>query len=441
MTQAASRLDVRGQGASLAQPAVLTLSNAHGRQPRHFAHNALIAQWPILAEEAFYGLAGDVVRELEPHTEADTAALLIQLLAGFGNLIGRHPYFEAEADRHHTNLFVVLVGETAKGRKGTSWGRVRRVLDVVDRGWTQNRVMSGLSSGEGLIDAVRDAVEDKRGEIVDQGIEDKRLLVVESEFSAVLRQASRDRNILSAVLRQAWDVGWLRNMVVSSPRRATDAHISLIGHITRDELLRQITDTDVANGLANRFLWVCVRRSKLLPEGGGEPTILPHVERLKVAALFARRITRVRRDDEARELWRSVYGPLSEGKPGLLGAVIARSEAQVMRLSLIFAVLDCSQRIRMEHLAAGLAVWQYAEDSARYIFGTRMGDAIADVILGALRARPEGMSRDAMRSDLFGRHKTSDEISRALERLRGMGLAMVESHPTGGRAAEVWRAI
>ena len=38
-------------------------------------------------------------------------------------------------------------------------------------------------------------------------------------------------------------------------------------------------------------------------------------------------------DDAARKLWAQVYPTLSEGKPGLLGAITARAEAQVLRIS------------------------------------------------------------------------------------------------------------
>jgi hypothetical protein len=130
------------------------------------------ASWPEpLAEPAFHGLAGEIVRAIEPHTEADLAALLIQFLVGFGNLVGRGPYTAVEADRHYANLFAALVGVTAKGRKGTAWGHVRRVLENIDPQWASGRIQGGLSSGEGLIWGVRDKIEKqeairKKGRVV-----------------------------------------------------------------------------------------------------------------------------------------------------------------------------------------------------------------------------------------------------------------------------------
>ena len=90
--------------------------------------------------------------------------------------------------------------------------------------------------------------------------------------------------------------------------------------------------------------------------------------------------TRVIACVKAKELWGKVYAELSEGKTGLLGAVTARAEAQVMRLSCLYALLDLSDTIRLEHLSAGLALWAYCEDSAKYIFGETLGDPLADEI-------------------------------------------------------------
>ena len=163
--------------------------------------------WPDpLCAEAFHGLAGEVVDLIAPHSEADPAALLIQFLVAFGNAIGRGPFFEVEGDRHATNLFTLMVGETAKARKGTSWSRIRRLFTLAEEAWVRSRVESGLSSGEGLIWAVRDPIErqeriregnETRYEtaVSDPGVEDKRLLVLEEEFASTLRADRRARNL------------------------------------------------------------------------------------------------------------------------------------------------------------------------------------------------------------------------------------------------------
>lgn len=416
------------------------------------------SDWPNPLEEiAFHGLVGDFVRLVELHTEADPVALLVQFHVGFGSLVGRGPYCLAESDRHYTNLFTCLAGETSKGRKGTAWGRVRVPLRAADETWAVQRIQTGLSSGEGLIWAVRDAImtqsriRDKDGDVAykqveeDPGIQDKRLLVLETEFASTLRVMSREGSTLSPIIRLAWDSGDLRAMTKNSPAAATGAHISIIGHITEDELRRYLDRTEIANGFANRFLWICVRRARYLPEGGSLGTVefAPLQRRLQEAVEFARKLgpTEVRRDAEARCLWCEVYRDLSEGRPGLLGAVVSRAEAQVTRLALLYALLDCSYVIRRVHLKAALALWRYAEASARHIFGDALGDPVADQILVALRSRfPEGLTRTEI-SALFGRNRSAERIGAALLLLLKHGLARFQPESTPGRSAERWFAL
>jgi len=301
----------------------------------------------------------------------------------------------------------------------------------------QDRIQNGLSSGEGLIWAVRDDLGKD-----DPGVQDKRLLVVEGEFASTLRVLKREGNTLSPVIRSAWDTGSLNTLTKNSPAKATGAHISIVGHITRQELLRYLDDTEAGNGFGNRFLWACAKRSKCLPEGGRihEVNLTPLTARLEAAIQFAREAGRIEFDEEARRLWYEVYTELSEGKPGLLGAMIARAEAQVIRLSCIYALLDFSVVILEEHLRAALAVWRYCEDSCHYIFGKALGDPVADSLLKALQdQKPNGMTRTDI-NKMFKGHKRANQIDRALGLLEELGSAKRETQATDGRSSEVWFA-
>lgn len=403
--------------------------------------------WPRLDPAALHGLAGRFVQALDPHTEADPAAILVQFLAAYGNCIGRGPHFRAEADLHYTNMFAVLVGDTSKARKGSSWGRVRELFHDIDPEWTKNRVTEGLSSGEGLIWQVRDPITriNAKGEeeVVDEGVEDKRLLLVESEYAGVFKVMAREGSTLSPIIRRAWDRGDLEALTKYSPARATDAHISIVGHITRHELGRYLTETEAASGFANRHLFCCVRRSKCLPDGGqwtGEDAA-GFTDELSNAIDLARLIGHheLKRDGLARKIWHEVYEELSEGRPGMVGAMLARGEAQVMRLAVLYALLDLSMEIAPEHLMAALALWEYCEESVRYIFGSALGDSIADTIMGALKERGE-LSRTEIR-DLLGKHAPKRDVERALRLLRRLGMAEDGKVSTKGRSAEVWRLL
>jgi hypothetical protein len=166
--------------------------------------------------------------------------------------------------------------------------------------------------------------------------------------------------------------------------------------------------------------------------------LTPITRRLTAALSAARLVGLVKRDDEARERWADVYGELTEGVPGLLGAITGRAEAQVMRFAMLFSLLDSAKEIGLVHLDAALEVWRYCAASAAYIFGHATGDPIADTILSALRDSPAGLNRTQIR-DLFQRHASGARIDGALELLRSAQMAESSGTSTGGRPAEVWK--
>ncbi len=417
-----------------------------------FTSSTSLPSWPELPSEALYGLAGDFVATVDPHTEADAAALLVQFLTAFGCTVGRGPGFRAEADHHGTNLFAVIVADSAKGRKGTSWGYVRRLFMLVDPTFG-DRLKAGLATGEGLISEVRDEITrhvpvvvkgkptgEYTEQVIDPGVTDKRLLVHESEFAQPLKVLQREGNTLSPLVREAWDGRTLRTMTKTSPVRATDPHIAIIGHITGEELCRLLSASELANGFANRFLIVCARRSKVLPDGGALSDSL--LSRLALAVNRAVHNASgcgdLQREPKARDLWHAIYGRLSEGKPGLYGAVTARAEAQTMRLAVLYALLDGERRmIRVEHLRAGLALWRYCEQSAAYVFGERTGDPVADRALDAI-AEAGQLSREQLIADVFRRNTRADVLADALQRLQAEGLIRSRSEPTRGRSRTVY---
>jgi hypothetical protein len=399
------------------------------------------AGWPVLGDAALTGLPGEIVRAIGPTTEAHPAALLGQLLVAFGSMIGRTAHFQVEDDWHYLNEYLVLVGDSSKARKGVSWGRILKVVEGADPEWAEGRIIGGLSSGEGLISCVRDGRPGGAGQAADSGEEDKRLLVQEGEFASVLKQLERHGNTLSAVVRNAWD-GRRLQTATKEPLIATGAHVSIIAHCTRAEVTRLLSSTEAANGFANRFLWLCVRRVQLLPDGAAldAPALRPLQDRFKTAADFAREVKTLRRDDAARELWHKVYGPLSEGRPGLAGSLLARAEAHVMRLACLYALLDESCIVGAKHLTAALALWRYAEESVLFVWGDALGDATADRILDGLREALEGLTREAIRK-LFSNNRSSGEIERALALLAKLKMARRgEKKAAGGRPAEVWHA-
>ena len=391
---------------------------------------------PIISDAALYGVAGLAVCGLAPHSEAHPAAILLQLLAAFGNAVGPAPHCMVDATRHGLNLFAVLVGESSKARKGTSWNQIRRLFDEVDRPWVTERVTTARLTPSALIYSLRDQ----------QPSTDRRLLALSEEFAAVLNSLRRAKGHLSPLLRCAWDSGDLHSLAGLHPIQATGTHISLIAHITQRELAENLHPTEAHNGFANRCLWTAVQRSQCLPEGGN----LDAHEISAVAAELRRALDwvgdthtlRLVRDDQARALWHDCYPALSQVRPGLYGAATSRAEAQVLRLSALYAILDCSPIIRLPHLQAALAVWDYCSSSASLFFGTSTGDHTADRILEAINASTDGFLSRKQISALFHGHLSTSRIEAALEQLISLGaISQTSSQPSGGRSATLWSAI
>ncbi len=380
------------------------------------------------------------MRAYLPYTEAAPAAILLQFLVAFGAAVGRTAHVCVGETRHYTNESLLLVGKSARARKGDSKKVALRTVQDAD---PTLLVSSGLSSGEGLIHSVRDKIErpNKKGEmeVVDPGVDDKRLLVSESEFAGALKAMQRDGNTLSPVLRAVWDGDEsLGTLTKNSPTRATGAHIAVIAHSTLADLERYLSDTDAANGLGNRFLVVLVTRGKLLPS----PGVVPQHERdelgrrTREALDAAKLLGVVRRTPAADHLWRGMYAELSADRPGLIGDLLARAEAHVLRLSLLYALLDGRAEIDVPHLESALAVWDYCEASVRTVFSGRSGNRDADRIAEAIPPGGE-MSRSGIRETLFGDRISAANLNKAIQVLTSSPEWRVRVEPTGGRPVEI----
>ena len=296
------------------------------------------------------------------------------------------------------------------------------LLHPVDDVWRDQRVKSGVSSGEGLIWATRDPImrrvpikENNRvtgPEIEDDpGISDKRLLALEGEFASVLKVAARDGSTTSTSLRLAWD-GADMGTLTKSPIKATRPHISLIGHITAEELRQALTQTDGFNGYSNRHLWCASTRSKLLPSGGqwsGVNTALL-VRRIKTAASFGYEPQLFKRDHAAETAWIPLYSRLTEDRGGLFGAATGRAEAQVMRLAMIYALLDESHAIHRHPPRRQPPRIRFAKTLRDGSSETRRTNPIADrAIESLLAADGEALTLTDLR-DVIGSKHAGDAV-------------------------------
>ncbi|GAA2820562.1 hypothetical protein GCM10010441_51150 [Kitasatospora paracochleata] len=374
---------------------------------------------PVPEPEVFCGWVGETVRALDPTTEADPVGVLVNLLSAGGAVIGPGPFLWIGNDRHPALIWALTVGATAAGRKGAASNTVRRLLKAAVPDFLASNTPSGLSSGEGLIEQVKDGAPDSEKST---GVTDKRLWVVESEYGITMARARREGSSLGGVLRQAWngeDLGVMNREAL----HATAPHIALIGHISPRELRAKMQDSELAGGTYNRFLPLFVHRNLLLPDATGAPEDLVN----NLATVWrtvledARHVGEVQLTTDAAELWRSeVYPALSGGEDddGPLAEFTARAAPYAKRTAMVYALLDHKQQIGIEHLQAAWALIRYARLSAAHILGpaaSSTGDPDLDKLAAAVKnAGPGGFTQSevqvmfkrrnaAWRSDLTAR--------------------------------------
>ena len=142
---------------------------------------------------------------------------------------------------------------------------------------------------------------------------------------------------------------------------------------------------------------------------------------------------------KAKIAWNAVWDALTEDRPGLVGCLLARAEAQVLRLSMLYALLGGSAVITHDHLNAALALWQYVEASVWYLFGTSLGDPTADTVLAALDQAPKGLTRNHLLTQTLHGNCRADELDRVLRLLQRLELVTLSQQTTGrrGRPAEL----
>ncbi len=376
-----------------------------------------------LDSRAFQGPIGEFVLKVGPHTEASQAAVLLTMLTSFGVAVGNGPYVMVGDSKQHAALFTVIAGKTAKARKGTSGSVVARVMDRLDsEHWTgladlrNPPTLGGFGSGETLIDEIRDS----DGDDDIEAPTDRRLLIYETEFASVLRRIGRDSSILGPTLRTLWDGTKVTAKSRGTGKRtASDYHVGAVGHITLGELATCISTTEIQSGTSNRILWLVAERARRLPRGGNTPEWLVEETAAKLRDAYDHAVGirgHVPFTDSAYALWDEFYEQCAEDDPeGLLGDVIARAEANVIRLSLIYALADGKGEIGLEHLSAALAVWDFCRQSAQSIFGHRTGNPQLDRLLKALcDVGSKGMSRTEIIRHVFSNHIKSSQLTEVL---------------------------
>lgn len=409
-------------------------------------HSSDVAQTPATGSRpvlrpdpaVFTGFLGECVMTLDPWTEADPVGVLGTLLAGVGCAIGRAPHALVSTTRHPLLIWPLLLGRTSTGRKGTAHDMAESLLHYADPAFVTGNITGGLSSGEGLIHVVRDPTYERHDnpeeepKLIDPGVDDKRRLIVETEFGGTMARAKREGSSLSAVLRQAWDGKTLATLTKSSVI-STGSHLSIAAHVTPREFLMRLRDSDLVGGTYNRFLPLLIHRSKILPEAPTPPADVMEAlgYELRKRMDNARRVSWVPRTESASALWRELYAELSSGEDedDRLGQFVARSVPYTLRLSVLWALMDGERHVQPQHLEAAASLVRFSIASVGELLRSPL-DQRREALTAALRdAGARGLTRTEV-NGVFAGKLTAPELDELLERVPGLE---VHKRSTGGR--------
>ncbi|MFY9720427.1 MAG: hypothetical protein WAK16_12380 [Candidatus Cybelea sp.] len=399
---------------------------------------SLPIQWPPLYPApqldpiALHGLAGEIVRYLDPFVEATPVGMLVELLAAFGCAAGPQSFARVLDDKHPGRLYVCLVGPTSTGGKGSADAAVRPFIRAMDVDWYRaGRLPSAFGSGEALL-AYLGGEHAKPGEPIE-----KRVLLYESEFTRLLAIGSRDGATINSRLRVLWDDENLRDILRGRNISIEGAHVCIIAHVVPFELVTKLPKADIHGGSANRFLFIYVRSNKLIPNPKQlDPAIVGEFAgRLSAALKIARQGHPMERTPAADLLWESLYGTYRNDN--FVGEVVARADSQRLRLSVIYALLDRSPVVLPDHVRAAEAVVKYSVDSAAFIFQDQAGESQLSQLLSKIREGwPRGLATRE-RHAVFGNHLSADKLAALDTTLLERGVVELKNIETAGKSARV----
>lgn len=400
---------------------------------------------PKPSADCLYGLVGEIARAGSDNTEANPFAVAASALAYLGTAVGRGPVMHIGDDWHHARLFMVHVGRSSRGRKGTAKklviSRIAKAVKEINEHLAPHIHTGGLSTREGLALMIHDGFTEGKNEV--PAINDKRLLAVEAEFANVLHQSKREGNTLSAALREVWDGGGIKPATKTNRVWVKRPHIGLLADITPSELLSLMASRELTNGFANRFIFFWAEGDKVNP--APKPTPSDVVAALAEAVAGVLRFAGADRHAEG-DLFRmelskdafSAYAKLYRGELRDRSAgeqvtgLLDRRAPMLMRLAMIFALTDKTLTIGVPHINAGMAWIRYWADSVKFIFQNAMDEAaVAEIndtakqVLAYL-VKVGKASRTEITKGCFGGHSSSDKINKALDELLSAAPALIE---------------
>jgi DNA polymerase I-like protein with 3'-5' exonuclease and polymerase domains len=397
--------------------------------------------------ELFYGPLGRIALSEGEVTEFDPVGTYGSLICCAGNALSMAAEFWLE-DTHFFPLieYVALVGDTSDARKSSTLRHAVHVVTHLDATW-ENRVRPDAATGEWIVEQIQDPLtkdvfDKKDNKWVEQpshpGIEDKRLLIRYDEMLSMITKGRREGCSLIPTIRHGWDCTPMRPGSKSTNAKVDNPRLSVLTATTPEDLRAHFPREWLDDGTTNRFLWLRIRVMPDKPFGG--PSALKQcpkeIEQLqKVFERFSRTVTpiRLQMTEACKQRWAEIYGSLRKRGPH---KVTHRTEAHVLRITSILALLDNQTQLDRRHLDAAICLYRYSSDCARAIFHPQLVSDEAMQIVEFLRNRgAAGATRHEIRRTVFGGHINAKDLIGHLKETLDAGFTR-----TAGKQPEYWYA-
>jgi hypothetical protein len=402
-------------------------------------------------EDAYYGPLGEIAKRHREQIQINLEAFYAMLLPAMGWLIGRRAMIQISQDKHYPNLFAAVVGETSCG-KGTCWNIIEALLEQVEPECSV-RLHRDVASAPGLIGLVRDASRKIDGKKVtdDPGVADKRCLVLFEEMENLFTATARKGSTLEKVWNMAWDGRTLENNARHT-EKSTNPHICCVAHITPESFRYAIDRASgglgFTNGFLNRFITVQAIRERILPMGGNLPDVSDCVQQIRDAMAWLGLVNggppkRIQWHPSTSSEWRDFVVGSDGDHPFLDGIrpIAARLKPLVMRIAMLYAVIDRQDQIQLHHLRAAKAMCLQCIDSSRLLFAKggqcHRSRSLHDRVLSAIHAG--NYTRTTLSHALGGKGFTGEHLGLVLTDLLAEGLVTKgETLTVKGVTVDAW---
>ncbi|MFF5858011.1 DUF3987 domain-containing protein [Streptomyces sp. NPDC012751] len=320
-----------------------------------------------MSTPVLYGPIGRAVCRIAPFVEADALGVYVAALSMWSAAIGGTVKVSSRGPRP-VLLWSALVAGTGRG-KGTAFRAAHHVLDKALGRFLATHTTSGITSGASMVNHLW---EQQEATAETEHGRDVRTLVVEEEWSEVLRRVKRDASFTTK-LRTAWDGATLRNTTKDEAQEVRDPAMVLHCHVTPSDWSKYVGESEAAGGSYNRILPFLLGSVPLLDD---DRVTLPAVDGRDLSDAYGWATARPRvitLAEDARPLWRLVrrYARiLGETLPEGQAVFIERTAEQTLRVAACLAASECSETITEEMLSAAFSlVRRSVQDAVRITKG------------------------------------------------------------------------